>query len=630
MLRTATIGEITRADGRFVAELESLAHALDRPDGRYVSRTCDAELGDARCGFRPRPSGLPGSRDRGGARSAVDASRSAGSTPSPPAGSRNGVLTWTTGVNVGRGERIDEHRRDAAGSTLVLRPDRRTVASAGDTFSVTAGCDKSFATCQAKFANAINFRGFPHLPGNDAAYGYVVDGGKFDGGADRAMRRTRVRCRRNRGQGGAVLARHALPAPGLAQGRRLRLPRAGARRLARRPWRASRTAGSLCAGLGRGAAARTLPRRREAAFPARSSAEDRLAGRPAAVSLAAASAGQACRHPRRARTASSTPTRAARCRCRRWCRNGGGASPASSRFPTPILDRSPLMATILLQAAGAAIGEPARPGRRCDRRGCGRARRLRDRPGADRRHAPHRRAAADGRAALHGGGGRGDPARLRHRARRRDLIWATRFEEASHDEPAGRQGRAEGYRIQLLRQRRVRALRGRDRRHQPRLGRRPRNRPRRDRDAGAIAARETQAPDPLIEAKQGAGNAPAYRGTAYVVFERFAARRLRQPHPAVPVRGAAAGRQPGRRTIRAVTLIPGATEFGLSPVAGDADSAAGDTEAVNRNVLFGETDLVGIARRTADAVPEPRSTSRWWSPGSATTCAPATAGSGRR
>ena len=37
----------------------------------------------------------------------------------------------------------------------------------GDTFTVTAGCDKQFATCQAKFANAVNFRGFPHMPGND-------------------------------------------------------------------------------------------------------------------------------------------------------------------------------------------------------------------------------------------------------------------------------------------------------------------------------------------------------------------------------------------------------------------------------------------------------------------------------
>ena len=48
---------------------------------------------------------------------------------------------------------------------------------------IRAGCDKAFATCKAKFDNASNFQGFPHLPGNDAAYGYAVDGDVFDGGA---------------------------------------------------------------------------------------------------------------------------------------------------------------------------------------------------------------------------------------------------------------------------------------------------------------------------------------------------------------------------------------------------------------------------------------------------------------
>ena len=37
----------------------------------------------------------------------------------------------------------------------------------GDTFVVTAGCDKRFATCRDRFNNAANFRGFPHIPGND-------------------------------------------------------------------------------------------------------------------------------------------------------------------------------------------------------------------------------------------------------------------------------------------------------------------------------------------------------------------------------------------------------------------------------------------------------------------------------
>lgn len=42
----------------------------------------------------------------------------------------------------------------------------------GDTFVVTAGCDKQFATCQAKFANAASYRGFPHMPGNDFITAY--------------------------------------------------------------------------------------------------------------------------------------------------------------------------------------------------------------------------------------------------------------------------------------------------------------------------------------------------------------------------------------------------------------------------------------------------------------------------
>lgn len=53
----------------------------------------------------------------------------------------------------------------------------------GTSFFITAGCDKQFATCRRKFDNGVNFRGFPHLPGNDAAYGYVADGMLFDGGA---------------------------------------------------------------------------------------------------------------------------------------------------------------------------------------------------------------------------------------------------------------------------------------------------------------------------------------------------------------------------------------------------------------------------------------------------------------
>ena len=71
---------------------------------------------------------------------------------------------------------------------------------------------------------------------------------------------------------------------------------------------------------------------------------------------------------------------------------------------------------------------------------------------------------------------------------------------------------------------------------------------------------ETQAPDSLIEAKEGAGNAPAYRGVAYIVFERLALANFgnRIPQLSFEVHRAV---DPFEASVRAVTLIPGAGEF---------------------------------------------------------------------
>lgn len=78
---------------------------------------------------------------------------------------------------------------------------------------------------------------------------------------------------------------------------------------------------------------------------------------------------------------------------------------------------------------------------------------------------------------------------------------------------------------------------------------------------------EDQEPDDLIVAKEGAENAPAYRGLAYVVFERLP---LADFGNRIPQLSFEIVRPIGRleRMARAVTLIPGATEFGYetSPV----------------------------------------------------------------
>ena len=72
---------------------------------------------------------------------------------------------------------------------------------------------------------------------------------------------------------------------------------------------------------------------------------------------------------------------------------------------------------------------------------------------------------------------------------------------------------------------------------------------------------ESQTPDPLIVAHDGVGNAPAYRGLAYIVFERMP---LADFGNRIPQLSFEIVRPIGRleKMVRAVTLIPGTTEFG--------------------------------------------------------------------
>jgi uncharacterized phage protein (TIGR02218 family) len=46
----------------------------------------------------------------------------------------------------------------------------------GDAFVITAGCDKRHATCRDRFGNAVNFRGFPSIPGDDLVTRYPGEG----------------------------------------------------------------------------------------------------------------------------------------------------------------------------------------------------------------------------------------------------------------------------------------------------------------------------------------------------------------------------------------------------------------------------------------------------------------------
>jgi hypothetical protein len=102
---------------------------------------------------------------------------------------------------------------------------------------------------------------------------------------------------------------------------------------------------------------------------------------------------------------------------------------------------------------------------------------------------------------------------------------------------------------------------------------------------------EGQAPDDLIVAKEGADNAPAYRGLAYVVFERLP---LADFGNRIPQLSFEIVRPIGRleRMARAVTLIPGATEFGYETASVVRVLGPGQSAPENRHVTSAASNVI--------------------------------------
>lgn len=167
LMRSGSLGEVRRTGSSFAAEVRGLAHVLQQPKGRVFQYTCDADLGDGRCKIA-----LAGAAySRAGV--IVSAEKDRRLTVSGLGGFDNGwftqgLLAFTSGAAEGQRIEVKRHYRLAASVVLELWQPARGPVLAGQTFTVTAGCDKSIDTCKSKFANAVNFRGFPDMPGNDA------------------------------------------------------------------------------------------------------------------------------------------------------------------------------------------------------------------------------------------------------------------------------------------------------------------------------------------------------------------------------------------------------------------------------------------------------------------------------
>lgn len=176
LMRRGNLGDIRRGRTSFVAEVRSLAHWLNQTVGRTYQFSCDADLGDARCGVNlasPLWSATGTVTTLSGSRGFTAAALGSFGTDTFTLG----VVTWTSGANAGRKAEIASF----VGGTITLFEAPIRPIAMGDGFTVSAGCDKQFATCAAKFGNGVNFRGFPHMPGEEAVLRYPNQGDANNG-----------------------------------------------------------------------------------------------------------------------------------------------------------------------------------------------------------------------------------------------------------------------------------------------------------------------------------------------------------------------------------------------------------------------------------------------------------------
>ncbi len=164
ILKRGTVGEVELKDTVFRAELRGLTQALSQQIVELYTPDCRAELGDARCKINLAALTVIGTV------TAVTDRRSFTDTGRIEADHywNGGLITWTSGANVGRKMEV----KSFVGGVFTLFLPMPSDVAEGDTYSLYPGCDKKFSTCKDKYSNSKNFRGEPHVPGNDQVLAY--------------------------------------------------------------------------------------------------------------------------------------------------------------------------------------------------------------------------------------------------------------------------------------------------------------------------------------------------------------------------------------------------------------------------------------------------------------------------
>lgn len=158
-LAHGTLGTVEQGQSGFTVALQAMSAMLDRPVAPSTSPSCRAVLGDGLCRVNLAALKSLALVDMVAVDGAVTLSGLSGDGALYAYGSIRPVDGPLAGIRLAIAS--------GAGGTVRLRRPPPRALEPGIRVEAIQGCDKMFTTCRDRFSNALNFRGEPHLPGND-------------------------------------------------------------------------------------------------------------------------------------------------------------------------------------------------------------------------------------------------------------------------------------------------------------------------------------------------------------------------------------------------------------------------------------------------------------------------------
>lgn len=159
--KRGSFGTVQPRPGCYVTELRGLRQKLQQSIGNVTQPTCRNRLGDAKCAVA-----LSDITETGTFTSVTSAQVFRDDARGEAADwFAEGELTFLDGALAGLTVKVKSY---AADGTITLALPLIQAPEAGDAYSMVAGCRRRLAEdCVAKFSNALNFNGEPHVPGID-------------------------------------------------------------------------------------------------------------------------------------------------------------------------------------------------------------------------------------------------------------------------------------------------------------------------------------------------------------------------------------------------------------------------------------------------------------------------------